>query len=66
MPGIGPLLGPEFLAPIGNDLADFTSQDGLAAFAGLAPAPHDARVNVLWALIQEGRLYEVAPPKPTG
>ncbi|GAA4032504.1 MULTISPECIES: IS110 family transposase [Streptomyces] len=125
MPGIGPLLGAEFLAAVGNDLADFTSPDGLAAFAGLAPAPHDSgkrngnlhrprhyhrglqrvfymsaltsvrydpnsrafydrkraegkrhtqavialarrRVNVLWALIRDGRLYEAAPPRPTG
>lgn len=42
MPGIGPLLGAEFLAAVGNDLADFTSPDRLAAFAGLAPAPHDS------------------------
>ncbi|MDQ1022343.1 transposase [Streptomyces afghaniensis] len=42
MPGIGPLLGAEFLAAAGNDLADFTSPDGLAAFTGLAPAPHDS------------------------
>jgi len=121
MPGIGPLLGAEFLAAIGNDLANFASPDGLAAFAGLAPAPPDSRrrnsnlhrprpyhrglqrvfymsaltsvrydpnsrafyyrkraegkrhtqavialagrrVNVLWALIRDGRLYEVAPP----
>ncbi|QOV34569.1 IS110 family transposase [Streptomyces ferrugineus] len=42
LPGIGPLLGGEFLATIGNDLSDFASPDGLAAFAGLAPAPHDS------------------------
>ncbi|CAM5657215.1 Transposase OS=Streptomyces aurantiogriseus OX=66870 GN=GCM10010251_93720 PE=4 SV=1 [Streptomyces aurantiogriseus] len=24
------------------------------------------RVNVLWALIRDGRFYEVAPPKPIG
>ncbi|QOV41241.1 IS110 family transposase [Streptomyces ferrugineus] len=27
---------------MGNDLSDFASPDGLAAFAGLAPAPHDS------------------------
>nr|WP_303715311.1 transposase [Kutzneria buriramensis]WKX15861.1 transposase [Kutzneria buriramensis] len=125
MPGIGPLLGVEFLAAIGNDLADFAGPDGLAACAGLAPAPHDSgrcngnlhrprhyhrglqrifymsalmsvryapnsqtyydrkradgkrhtqavialarrRVNVLWALIRDRRLYGVTPPQPTG
>ncbi|MEV1084064.1 IS110 family transposase [Streptomyces sp. NPDC050211] len=125
MPGIGPLLGAEFLAAIGNDLAYFASPDRFAAFAGLAPAPNDSgkrngnlhrprhyhrglqrifymsalmsvrydpnsrtfydrkraegkrhtqavialarrRVNVLWALIRDGRLYEVAPPRLTG
>jgi transposase len=125
MPGIGPLMGAEFLAAIGSDLADFASPDALAAFAGLAPAPHDSgkrngnlhrprhyhrglqrvfymsalmsvrydpnsrtfydrkraegkrhtqavialarrRINVLWALIRDQRLYEVTPPQPTG
>jgi transposase len=42
MPGMGPLLGAEFLAAIGHDLADFSGPDALAAFAGLAPAPHDS------------------------
>ncbi|WP_051801797.1 IS110 family transposase [Streptomyces sp. NRRL F-525] len=40
MPGIDPLLGTGFLATVGNDLADSSSPDGLAAFAGLAPVPH--------------------------
>lgn len=125
MPGIGPLLGAEFLAAIGSDLASFASPDRLAAFAGLAPTPHDSgkrkgnlhrprrhhrglqrifymsaltsvrydpnsrrfydrkraegrrhnqavialdrrRVNVLWAVIRDRHLYEVAPPRPTG
>jgi hypothetical protein len=120
MPGIGPLLGAEFLAAVCNDLTDFSSPDGPAAFAGQAPAPHDSgkrngelhrprhchrglqrifymsalmsvrydpnsrafhdreraegkrhtqaviafarrRVNVLWALIRDGRLCEIAP-----
>jgi hypothetical protein len=38
----GPSSGAEFLAAIGHDLADFSGPDGLAAFAGLAPAPHDS------------------------
>jgi hypothetical protein len=29
MPGIGPLLGAEFLAAIGSDLTDFASPDAL-------------------------------------
>lgn len=40
MPGIDPLPGAGFLTAVGNDLADSTSPDGLAAFAGLAPIPH--------------------------
>lgn len=121
MPGIGPLLGADFLAGAGSDLTFFTTPNRLAAFAGLAPAPHDSgkksgnlhrprhyhrglqrvlymsaltsfrydpdsrtfydrkraegkrhtqavialprrRVNVLWALIRDRRLYEVMPP----
>lgn len=42
MPGIGPLLGAEFLAGVGSDLNFFGTPDRLAAFAGLAPAPHDS------------------------
>jgi transposase len=42
MPGIGSLLGAEFLAATGGDLAAFPTSDRLAAFAGLAPAPHDS------------------------
>ncbi|WP_051801251.1 transposase [Streptomyces sp. NRRL F-525] len=41
MPGIDPPLGAGFIAAVGNDLADSTSPDGLAAFANLAPVPHD-------------------------
>lgn len=124
MPGIGPLLGAELLAGVGSDLSFFATPDRLAAFAGLAPAPHDSgkksgnlhrprhyhcglqgvfyvsaltsvrydpnsrtfydrkraegkrhtqavialarrRVNVLWALIRDRRLYEVAPSQAT-
>jgi hypothetical protein len=37
MPGIGLLLGAEFLAATGGDMAAFTSADHLAGYAGLAP-----------------------------
>jgi transposase len=42
MPGIGPLLGAEFLAATGGRLAAFTTPDRLAAFAGVAPAARDS------------------------
>ncbi|MFD9196610.1 IS110 family transposase [Streptomyces phaeochromogenes] len=42
MPGIGTLLGAEFLVAIGGDLAAFPTPDRLAAFAGVAPAPRDS------------------------
>jgi transposase len=42
MPGIGVLLGAEFLAATGGDMATFGSADRLAGYAGLAPAPHDS------------------------
>ncbi|MFB7497731.1 IS110 family transposase [Streptomyces sp. NPDC056161] len=42
VPGIGPLLGAEFLAAVGGDLASFPTPDRLAAFAGVAPAPRDS------------------------
>ncbi|QKV68071.1 MULTISPECIES: IS110 family transposase [Streptomyces] len=42
LPGIGPLLGAEFVASTGGDLEAFPTADRLAAFAGLAPAPHDS------------------------
>ncbi|MGW9137582.1 IS110 family transposase [Streptomyces sp. NPDC055681] len=121
MPGIGPLLGAEFLAATGGDMTAFDSPDRLAGFAGVAPAPRDSgkisgnlhrprrysrrlqrvfytsalisircceesrrfydrkraegkrhtqavlalarrRVNVLWALLRDGRCYEPIPP----
>ncbi|GCD92364.1 IS110 family transposase [Embleya hyalina] len=121
MPGIGPLLGAEFLAATGGDMAAFATPDRLAAFAGVAPAPRDSgkvsgnlhrpqrynrrlqrvfytsalisircceesrrfydrkraegkrhtqavlalarrRVNVLWALLRDGRCYQPTPP----
>ncbi|MGP4011416.1 transposase [Streptomyces sp. 4N124] len=42
MPGIGPLLGAEFLAATSGDMGLFGSADRLATYAGLAPAPHDS------------------------
>ena len=121
MPGIGPVLGAEFLAAIGSDITSFATSDRLASFAGLAPAPRDSgrvsgnlhrpqqyhrglqrvfytsalisircnpdsrrfydrkraegkrhtqavlalarrRVNVMWALIRDGRCFQPAPP----
>ncbi|MET9567529.1 IS110 family transposase [Streptomyces tauricus] len=121
MPGIGPLLGAEFLAATGGDLSAFESADRLAGFAGVAPVARDSgkvsgnlhrptrynrrlqrvfytsalisircceesrrfydrkraegkrhsqavmalarrRVNVLWALLRDGRCYQAAPP----
>jgi len=42
MPGIGTLLGAEFLAATGGDMTWFATADRLAGFAGLAPAPWDS------------------------
>lgn len=42
MPGIGPLLGAEFIALTGGDMAAFGSADRLAGVAGLAPVPKDS------------------------
>ena len=42
LPGIGVLLGAEFLAATGGDMTFFETPDRLAAFAGLAPAPWDS------------------------
>lgn len=42
VPGIGVLLGAEFLAATGGDMAAFASADHLAGYAGLAPAPRDS------------------------
>jgi len=39
MPGIGPVLGAEFLAATRGDMTWFATADRLAGFAGLAPAP---------------------------
>ena len=46
LPGIGPVLGAEFVAATGGDMTAFSSADHLAAYAGLAPAPRDSgRIN---------------------
>lgn len=42
LPGIGTLLGAEFLAATGGDMTFFGTPDRLAGFAGLAPAPWDS------------------------
>lgn len=41
LPGMGPILGAEFLVETG-DLSAFESSDKLAAYAGLVPATHDS------------------------
>jgi transposase len=45
LPGIGPLLGAEFLVAVGN-LTAFDSADHLAAYAGLVPAANDSGKRV--------------------
>ncbi|RAS65575.1 transposase IS116/IS110/IS902 family protein [Lentzea atacamensis] len=42
MPGVGPLLGAEFVALTGGGMAAFGSADRLAGVAGLAPVPKDS------------------------
>jgi len=113
VPGIGPLLGAEFLAATAGDMSRYGTADRLASLAGVAPVPRDSgnlhrprryhrglqrvfytsalisirncdasrrfyerkraegkrhtqavlalarrRVNVLWALIRDGRCYQ--------
>ncbi|MFJ6900606.1 IS110 family transposase [Streptomyces hokutonensis] len=121
MPGLGIILGAEFLASTGGDMKVFGTADRLAGFGGVAPVPRDSgkisgnlrrprrynrrlqrvfyisalfsirhcdesrrfydrkrsegkrhtqavlalarrRVNVLWALLRDGRCYELTPP----
>jgi transposase len=123
MPGMGIILGAEFLAATGGDMTAFGTADRLAGFGGVAPVPRDSgkisgnlrrprrynrrlqrvfyisalfsirhcddsrrfyerkraegkrhiqavlalarrRVNVLWALLRDGRTYEPLPPTP--
>jgi transposase len=42
MPGIGVVLGAEFLAATGGSMSAFASADHLAGYAGLAPVPKDS------------------------
>ncbi|MCX5613599.1 IS110 family transposase [Streptomyces sp. NBC_00047] len=42
MPGVGPVLGAEFIAHTGGDMAVFGTSDRLAGVAGLAPVPKDS------------------------
>ncbi|MEU5418261.1 IS110 family transposase [Streptomyces sp. NPDC020799] len=42
MPGIGDMLGAEFIAATGGDMAAFGSPNRLAGVAGLAPVPRDS------------------------
>lgn len=42
MPGMGTLLGAEFIAATGGDMDMFGTPDRLAGFAGLAPVPRDS------------------------
>src|SRR5262245_45671149 len=42
LPGMGPILGAEFLAITAGDLAAFGTPARLATYAGLAPVPHDS------------------------
>jgi transposase len=42
LPGMGPLLGAEFLVATGELFSAFDSADQLAAYAGLVPAAHDS------------------------
>jgi len=45
LPGMGPVLGSEFLVSVG-DLSAFSSADQLAAYAGLVPAAQDSGKRV--------------------
>ncbi|WP_413100041.1 IS110 family transposase [Streptomyces sp. Inha503] len=42
MPGLGPVLGAEFIAHTGGDMSVFGTSDRLAGVAGLAPVPKDS------------------------
>lgn len=42
LPGLGPVLGAEFLAGTNGDLGAFANSAKLAAYAGLAPMPRDS------------------------
>jgi transposase len=42
LPGMGPILGAEFLVVTGGDLAAFKTSGRLASYAGLVPVPRDS------------------------
>ncbi|WP_189972078.1 IS110 family transposase, partial [Streptomyces violascens] len=42
MPGLGTVLGAEFLAATGGDMTVFATPDRLAGFGGVAPTPRDS------------------------
>ncbi|WP_376765944.1 IS110 family transposase [Amycolatopsis pithecellobii] len=42
LPGLGPILGAEFLVATGGDLATFVTSGRLASYAGLVPVPQDS------------------------
>lgn len=42
LPGLGPILGAEFLVTTGGDLAAFATSGRLASYAGLVPVPQDS------------------------
>src|SRR5207249_8879981 len=42
LPGMGPILGAEFLVTTGGSLAGFASSGRLASYAGLVPVPQDS------------------------
>jgi transposase len=42
LPGLGPILGAEFLVATGGELASFGNAGRLASYAGLVPVPRDS------------------------
>jgi transposase len=42
LPGLGPILGAEFLVATGGNLAGFATSGRLASYAGLVPVPQDS------------------------
>jgi transposase len=49
LPGMGPIIGAEFLAATAGDLAAFANSGRLAAYVGLAPVPADSgrRIGIM-------------------
>jgi transposase len=46
LPGMGPVLGAEFLVAVGDPTEAFENADRLAAYAGLVPAAYDSGKRV--------------------